>query len=89
MTPPSIREIVETTMAIHPKDCVFAPDAIENICEFVSARNNYGEQHLIDLITEGFKRNEIYCPHEGIDRRHLYKGLSAEIMNLPALEKKK
>lgn len=75
-------------MRNHPPDCVFAPNAVENIIEYVARETNLGEtghSELVNRLVEGFELNEIYCPHEGIDRRDQYENLSEEVKALPKL----
>lgn len=69
-TIPSLVEIVDTIFANHPRDCVFAPGARERIIAHVESHSRMGIRiEVIDLLEAAFKPEEIYCPHEGIDRR--------------------
>jgi hypothetical protein len=63
---PTIPDIVDTVFANHPPECIFAPGARDRIIEY--AQHYHGET-LINALERGFKSEEIYCPHEGIDRR--------------------
>lgn len=64
---PSTRDIVLTTMRNHPKDCIFAPNAVDNICAALAHAKN--EEDFLEICVRALRENEIYCPHEGIDRR--------------------
>ena len=64
----SIRDIVETTMRCHPKDCLFKANAIELIIEQTIKNMGDSAASLIDACHEAFKDAELFCPHEGIDR---------------------
>lgn len=66
----STKEIVETVIRNHPKDCIFAPGAVENICTGLAMAKD--ETEFLDMCERLLVENEIYCPHEGIDRRHHY-----------------
>lgn len=69
-----VRDIVETTMRCHPRDCVFITDAVGVITATVIARvctpsyRPLTASDVIDIMQEEFRRAELYCPHEGIDR---------------------
>jgi hypothetical protein len=73
----SLREIVKIVLQNHPKDCIFHPDALENImqeldgnttCPRIVGRDFY-DFDVVGDIERAIKRQEIYCPHEGIDKR--------------------
>jgi len=69
-----ISEIVRTSIRCHPKECVFTPDAVEKIVAKWEASNfidiySFGAD---DFLAEAIMAEEIYCPHEGIDRRQEY-----------------
>jgi hypothetical protein len=65
-------------MRNHPKDCIFKPGAIDRITVRGEAALASG-QKLIDAIEAGFLEEEIYCPHEGIDKRaEYYAGKAVE-----------
>jgi hypothetical protein len=73
-----IRNIVETTLRNHPPDCIFHPNAVDNVIKkvlgksfIVSAEGPIGIT-LEDFLVEAIEAEEIYCPHEGIDRREAY-----------------
>lgn len=68
----TIRDVVAVTMHTHPPECIFAPNAYENIVAATIRGKTVDEQ--IDLCEQALIENEIYCPHEGVDRRHLYPG---------------
>ncbi len=64
-----IRDIVQTCLNNHPKDCIFTPNALEEILkEMSSSWDIYSLTFVYDL-SRAIERQEIYCPHEGIDRR--------------------
>jgi hypothetical protein len=69
-----IEEIVRTTIFNHPKNCIFTPDAVERVTAKWNAANfrdiyEFGAQ---DFLADAIMAEEIYCPHEGIDRRQEY-----------------
>jgi hypothetical protein len=66
-----IRDIVLIAMNNHPKNCIFAPNAVEKIIAagIKTIRVSEDEKILEDALVVAFEENEIYCPHEGIDRR--------------------
>lgn len=74
---PDIRLIVETALKIHPKECIFRVDTVDYVLEYVNkaAHMRYNRPDLltegfyIQMIVDAFKKCEIYCPKEGIDRR--------------------
>jgi len=74
MTPAVLREIIETAINNHPKECVFNDDPVNGALQYLKDRGptvydgNFQEQ-LIDLLVEAVQSQELYCPHEGIDRR--------------------
>lgn len=65
-----IIELVDCMFRIHPPECVFAPGARERIIAALEAAATGGgrEASLIALAT-AFRAEEVYCSHEGIDRR--------------------
>lgn len=63
----SIREITEPIINVHPKECVFAPGAVDSIVAGAPPLKN--EAEVIDYLAKAIRAHEIYCPHEGIDRR--------------------
>lgn len=69
---PPVDEIVTTVFRNHPKHCIFAPGA----CERVIARTpaNLTHDELLDYLEFAIRAEEIYCPHEGIDRREEHGG---------------
>jgi hypothetical protein len=67
----TIREIVRTTIFNHPPECIFHPNALENILKNVDERNmNLHDVYFLDELGELIQAEEIYCPHEGIDKRN-------------------
>jgi len=73
----SIREIIATTIANHPKDCVFRPDAVEGAVQWLKENSHLeldgsSSESIIDELIKAIQSQEIYCPHEGIDRRQEY-----------------
>ena len=70
----TIDEVVRTAIRCHPKDCVFTPNAIENVVAKWNAENflDIFSPFAIDFLEEAIKAEEIYCPHEGIDKRSEY-----------------
>lgn len=67
---PNVREIIETVIRNHPQDCIFAPGAVDRV---VIGAWKLGpkatEAELLDYLSGAIGKEEIYCPHEGIDRR--------------------
>jgi hypothetical protein len=68
----NVREIVVTAMRCHPKNCVFKAGAVERIVKRGEDSLLTNREKLIDAIEQGFLEEEIYCPHEGIDKRAEY-----------------
>lgn len=65
--PEFVRSVVLTTIRNHPPECMFAPNTVE---EIVSGAPKYAtDSEMIDYIACEMGKREIYCPHEGIDRR--------------------
>ncbi len=66
-----IRGVIETTIRNHPKECEFLPDAVNKAVKlFFSKYNTHmSNDQMIDLAVQSIQAQEIYCPHEGIDRR--------------------
>ena len=75
-------EDVEGVLALHDPDCILEIDAPKKIVERLSVRTKsewfpfwcWGEK-LTQLHQEWkqcWTLSEIYCPHEGIDRRNEY-----------------
>ena len=70
-------EIAKTIIRIHTDrgPCIFTPDAVENMARAAwnAANSRYGsEQSVVDAMVMATLENEIYCPHEGVDRRSEY-----------------
>ena len=65
----NIEEIIKIVIANHPKDCIFHPDIVQNVIAIVEAINPQTTEGLINVLETAIGQNEIYCPHEGIDRR--------------------
>ncbi len=76
---PCLKDIVITTMRNHPRDCIFAPGAIERIVAGAPSQDYY-DFGVVDYLEKAFKAEEIYCPHEGIDRREEF-GLTQDILS--------
>src|SRR5262249_27623052 len=66
---PNIREIVETVVRNHPPPCMFQPNVVDRVMACLETALAVNEENLLDAIERLIKENEIYCPHEGIDRR--------------------
>lgn len=64
-----LRNIVTTTLMNHPDSCIFVSNAVEKIVAEVAAKMPRDRNQTIDMLVDAVKRHEIYCPHEGIDRR--------------------
>ncbi len=72
-----IRDVVCTALHCHPRDCVFDPNALDNIMAKFAQRYGSDSVHpydlgILDFLAEAIQFEEIYCPHEGIDRRDAY-----------------
>lgn len=65
----SIEEIIKIVIANHPKDCIFHPDVVQNVMAIVKATKPQTTDGLINVLEAAIVQNEIYCPHEGIDKR--------------------
>ena len=65
----NIEEIINIVIANHPKDCIFHPDIVQNVMAVVKAINPQTTDGLINVLETAITNNEIYCPHEGIDKR--------------------
>ena len=70
---------VKAVLRMHPTECVFELDAPHKIFERLSVKTRaewlpfFGytaEKH--DEFKRAWQLSEIYCPHEGIDRRNEY-----------------
>jgi hypothetical protein len=68
----TLADIVEILQS-HPADCVFELNAPQNIVDRLSVRSR-GEWLLSrrEEFVNCFIQSEIYCPHEGVDRRAEY-----------------
>lgn len=66
---PSFPNIVDMVFLNHPRDCVFAHGARERILAKCDDLHGTARDHVVDVLEAAFKAEEIYCPHEGIDRR--------------------
>lgn len=66
----ALLEIIEATRANHPPDCIFDKNNswIERRTLEI-AKSGIGKENIIDACVIAFKEAEVYCPHEGIDRR--------------------
>lgn len=63
-----LRNIVQDIMGRHPKECIFVSDAVNVI---VSRVDQFAKKEdIVNQIYYAFQDAEIYCPHEGIDRRN-------------------
>lgn len=64
---PNIEAIIETVIRTHPEDCIFGPNPVQLAVRHFE--NDATDRSRIDVLEEAIKAQEIYCPHEGIDRR--------------------
>jgi len=67
-----LEDLVDCCFQNHPADCIFAPGARERIIERMRKLGDPLERYTpsyVDEFERAFKAEEIYCPHEGIDRR--------------------
>ena len=65
----NIEEIIRLVITNHPKDCIFHPNVVQNVIAIVVAIDPQTTEDLMDVLEAAITSNEIYCPHEGIDRR--------------------
>jgi len=65
---------VRGVLELHPVECVFELDAPRRIMQRLSVRPVGGwlRDENRDEFRECWQLSEIYCPHEGIDRRAEY-----------------
>jgi len=63
----NIREVVEMVIRNHPKECIFTPNAVGIIIS--GSLHCKNTEEIIDYLEEAIQKQEIYCPHEKIDRR--------------------
>jgi len=71
----NIAEIVRTAIHNHSKrGCVFTPNAVENVIAKWNGANFRDVYEFLaeDFLVEAIGEEEIYCPHEGIDKRSEY-----------------
>lgn len=66
-----LREIIATTLKNHPSECIFEENALEKILDEVESKSSLDTPpgEYLDIMVDAVKNHEIYCPHEGIDRR--------------------
>lgn len=68
-----IEEMVDTIFRNHPEDCFFTPNARENIIkklkEYTYNNHSMSQKEFAKAVDTAFKDEEVYCPHENIDRR--------------------
>lgn len=63
-------DVVEVTRINHPPECIFDKDdewIVERTMDLAGPRPS--KDAILDSCTIAFREAEIYCPHEGIDRR--------------------
>ena len=71
-------DLVVEFLQLHDFHCVFELDAPQKIFDRLMAAGFYTSQDVFDRsgkddeFVECWKLSEIYCPHEGIDRRSEY-----------------
>jgi len=68
-------ELVEEMLELHDVHCVFELDAPMQIFTRLMAAGFYTTQDMRDRTAEFaqcWQLSEIYCPHEGVDRRSEY-----------------
>ena len=63
------QSVIENHMAAGP--CLFAPMAVDRIVAEVSVKAKFciRQQEISEALIGAIQAQEIYCPHEGIDRR--------------------
>ncbi len=66
-----LSDVIETVIRNHSDHgCAFAPGAKERVVTSLMMAPASDSGALINQMTELLRAEEIYCPHEGIDRRH-------------------
>lgn len=74
------REIAALVIADHTRKgpCLFAPTAADDVADaaVAAALVDPSPAAVMSAIVTAFDRAEIYCPHEGVDRRAEY-GIAA------------
>ena len=62
---------VREVLSLHPAECIFELDAPRNIVQRLSGKTVswWAELENRKEFIACFHASEIYCPHEGIDRR--------------------
>ena len=74
----AIRDIVEASIRNHPNDCIFRVDTVQFVIDWVEHQYNLykdwpeisdRKEFYIMEIAMALGQCEIYCPHEGIDKR--------------------
>lgn len=73
----TVREIVVTTIKNHKPPCLFAPNAADHIVGRIM-KEATDQASFFDVCESALKEVEIFCPHEGIDRRAEYGIVSRE-----------
>lgn len=67
------REIAALVIADHTGKgpCLFAPTAVDDVADaaVAAALVDPSSGAIMSAIVKAFERAEIYCPHEGVDRR--------------------
>lgn len=67
------REVAALVIADHMRKgpCLFAPTAVDDVADAACAAAlvNPNPEAVILAIVAAFEAAEIYCPHEGVDRR--------------------
>jgi len=63
-----IRDVVQTTINNHPRDCVFTTSAVDAAVAEIMAHSVGDRELLTTTIERAIKNQELYCPHESINR---------------------
>lgn len=68
------REIAAYVIKEHMSkgECLFSPTAVEDICKAALLAAQTSKDSIMDALHDAVLKSEIYCPHEGIDRRAEY-----------------
>ena len=70
--------LVKEILVKHDVHCIFELDAPVRIFDrlqaagFYTAKDIYAKEHVWNQFRQCFVLSEIYCPHEGVDRRAEY-----------------
>lgn len=75
----ALREIITIAIRNHPRHCTFKPNAVDGAMKWLEENGPFRfegkiSESLLDQLVAAVQSQEIYCPHEGIDKRSEYYG---------------